>query len=393
MTELLISSFIKDKSNIENPTVRSAYGKMASIVGIICNLLISVGKITIGLVIGSVAITADGVNNFADASSSVISLLGFKMASKPADEEHPYGHGRYEYLSAMLVAVFVMVIGVELLGSGVEKIFNPGKVDFGIVTAVILIVSTMIKLWLMVFYKKIGTKINSKALLAASMDSRNDVIATLAVLIGSVLSQYTSLEADGYLGTAVALFILYSSIGLVKDTFDPMLGLAPDPKFVESIRQKIMSYPEVLGIHDLMIHDYGPRRQFGSVHVEMAAEGNSIEHHDIIDNIERDCMENLGLHIIIHYDPIVTSDAATNEFRAWLSTIVKEKLGTDLSIHDLRTVPGTSHTNAIFDIAAPYSFPMSDAELKKALREIVNEKYPNHYLVITVDRVHAYMPH
>lgn len=393
MTNFFVRKFVKNYMDAENPIVRSAYGKMASVVGIVCNLLIAIGKIVIGLVISSVAITADGVNNFADASSSVISLFGFKMASKPADEEHPYGHGRYEYLSAMLVAVFVMVIGVELLGSGVEKIFHPGKVDFGIVTAVILIISVFIKLWLMAFYKKIGTKINSKALLAASIDSRNDVIATLAVLTGSVLSYFTPLEADGYLGTAVALFILYSSIGLVKDTFDPMLGLAPDPEFVESIRQKIMSYPEVLGIHDLMIHDYGPQRQFGSVHVEMAAEGDAIAQHDIIDNIERDCLNELGLHIILHYDPIVTSDSATNELRAWLSATVKDKLSPDISIHDLRTVPGTTHTNVIFDVAAPFSYPLSDIELKKALRDIVNEKYPDHYLVITVDRMQAYMPH
>lgn len=393
MTNFFIRKFVKNHTDTENSAVRGAYGKMASVVGIVVNLMIALGKFIIGMIIGSVAITADGVNNFADASASVISLIGFKMASKPADEEHPYGHGRYEYLSAMLVAVFVMVIGVELLSSGMEKIFNPTRVDFGIVTAIILVVSVLAKLWLMIFYKKIGIKIDSKTLLAASVDSRNDVIATSAVLAGSLLSHFTPLEVDGYLGTAVALFILYSSIGLVKDTFDPMLGLAPDPKFVEKLRQKIMSYPEVLGVHDLMIHDYGPKRQFGSVHVEMAAEGDAIAQHDIIDNIERDCLADLGLHIIIHYDPIVTSDFATNELRKWLAATVKEKLSPDISIHDLRTVPGTTHTNVIFDVAAPYSFPMSDIELKKALRSIVNEKYPDHYLVITVDRMQAYMPH
>jgi len=260
-------------------------------------------------------------------------------------------------------------------------------VDFGIITALVLIVSILIKCWMFCFYRKIGKLIDSNALLATAADCRNDVIATSAILIGSIISHKTSFEADGYMGVAVAIFILYSGYGLVSDTLNPMLGRAPDAELVQMIRDKIMGYQEVMGIHDLLIHDYGPGRQFGSVHVEMAAEGNPILQHDIIDNIERDCLENMGLHIVIHYDPIVTSDEATNELRKWLSDIVKEKLDPTLAIHDLRTVPGTTHTNVIFDIEAPFDYKQSDIDLKESLRQLVSEKYPKHFLVITVDRV------
>ena len=393
ITHFLIQTFVKNPSDTQSIEMRGAYGKLASFVGIVCNLLIALGKIILGILIGSIAITADGVNNFSDASAGVIGLIGFKMASKPADAEHPYGHGRYEYLSALTVAVLVMVVGIELLGSSFDKILHPTEVDFGIVTAALLVVSILVKLWMMFFYRKIGRAIDSGVLLASSADSRNDVIATSAVLAGSLVSYFTPWQIDGYMGVGVAIFILYSSLGLIRDTLNPMLGMAPKPEFVEQIRQKIISYPEVLGIHDLLIHDYGPGRQFGSVHIEMAAEGDVMAHHDVIDNIERDCQRELGLHIIIHYDPIVTSDEATNQLRTWLKSMVKEKLGDDISIHDLRTVPGQTHTNVIFDVAAPYDYPMSDTQLKGKLHELMMDVYPNHYLVITVDRMHSYMPH
>ena len=393
VTNFLIKTFVKNPNDTKSVTVRGAYGKLASIVGISCNLAIALGKIILGILIGSMAITADGVNNFSDASAGVISLFGFRMASKPADAEHPYGHGRYEYISALTVAVLVMVIGIELLGSSFDKILHPTDVDFGIVTTILLVASILIKLWMLFFYRKIGKKIDSGVLLASSADSRNDVIATSAVLAGSLLSHFTSWQVDGYMGVGVAIFIMYSSLGLIRDTLNPMLGMAPKPEFVEEIRQKIISYPEVLGIHDLLLHDYGPGRQFGSVHVEMAAEGDVMFHHDVIDNIERDCQRELGLHIIIHYDPIVTSDVKTNQLRAWLKSEVKSKLGTDISVHDLRTVPGQTHTNVIFDVAAPYEYAMTDAQLKAAIQDLMKDKYPDHYLVITVERMHSYMPH
>ena len=393
MTELLIRMFVKNSNKTDDPAVRFSYGRLASFTGIVCNLIVSIGKILLGILIGSVAILADGINNMADASSSVISLIGFKLADRPADEEHPYGHGRYEYISALIVAMLVAVIGVELMKSSFDKILHPSSVKFNVISVIILSVSILVKFWMMCFYRKIGQKIDSGTLIAASVDSRNDVIATVAVLASLLISRFTSLEIDGYVGMAVALFILYSSYGLIRDTLNPMLGSAPNPEFVLKIRNKVMSYPEVLGIHDLLIHDYGPGRLFGSVHVEMAAEGDVMLHHDIIDNIERDCLSELGVHLIIHYDPIMTSDSQTNALRDWLSQKVKEELDPLISVHDLRTVPGASHTNVIFDVAVPYSFAMSDIEIKKRLREILECEYADHYAVITVDRMHAYMPH
>ena len=392
MNHFLIQKCIKEPHNIEDPTVRAAYGKLASVTGIICNLIISIGKLTLGLLVGSVSIAADGVNNLSDASASVISLFGFKLASRPADAEHPYGHGRYEYLSALLVAILVAVIGVELFKSSVSKIIEPTAVTFRAWTVIVLVASVMIKAWMLFFYRKIGKLIGSGTLLAAATDCRNDIVTTLAVLGGALISHYTSLEVDGYVGLGVALFILYSSYGLIRSTLDPMLGAAPDPVFVEKIRQKITSYPEVLGIHDLLIHDYGPGRQFGSVHIEMPAEGDVLYHHDIIDTIERECLRDLGLHIIIHYDPIVANDSTTGEIRRFLEDVVAQ-IDPELSIHDLRTASIKERVNLIFDVASPYHFPMTDADLKALIRQKVGARYPEYTLLITVDRMQSYMPH
>ncbi len=392
MTNFLIRKCIKEPQNIEEPAVRSAYGKLASVTGIVCNLMISIGKLTLGLLVGSVSIVADGVNNLSDASASVISLFGFKLASRPADAEHPYGHGRYEYLSALIVAILVAVIGVELFKSSVSKIIEPTAVAFKSWTVIVLVFSVLMKAWMLFFYHKIGKLIGSGALLAAAIDCRNDIVTTLAVLGGALISRYTSLEVDGYVGLGVALFILYSSYGLIRSTLDPMLGAAPDPVFVEKIRQKITAYPEVLGIHDLLIHDYGPGRQFGSVHIEMPAEGDVLYHHDMIDTIERDCLRDLGLHIIIHYDPIVTNDNTTGEIRRFLVDAVRQ-IDAELSIHDLRTASDGERVNLIFDVASPYHFPMSDADLKASIRQKVAQQYPEYTLLITIDRIQSYMPH
>ncbi len=392
MTDFLIRKWVKNYTCTQDAAVRGAYGRLASFTGIACNLVVAIGKILLGLLAGSVSIAADGFNNLSDASASVISYVGFRLAGRPADKEHPYGHGRYEYLTALVVAILVAVIGVELFKSGVEKIIEPESVSFGWLTVVVLSVSVVIKLWMYLFYRKIGKMIDSGTLLAAATDSRNDVITTLAVLVGALLSHYTSLELDGYVGLGVAIFILYSSYGMICSTLDPMLGAAPDPAVVEQIRQKISQYPEVLGVHDLLLHDYGPGRQFGSVHVEMSAEGDVILHHDIIDSIERECLKDLGLHIIIHYDPIVTSDSATKELRQWLKALVHE-VDPTLTIHDLRAAGGDDKLTLVFDVAAPYSLAMTDPELKGAIRRKVNEAYPNYTTIITVDRIQPYMPH
>lgn len=385
MTEILIKRFIKNYERTEDASVRAAYGKFAGFVGIICNVILFAAKIIVGTLSGSVSITADAVNNLSDASSSIISLLGFKMAEKPADEEHPYGHGRYEYLSGLTVAVLIIVIGVELLKSGIDKIFHPAAVSFSPVLAGVLLFSIAVKLWLMLFNKKTGQTINSSTLTATAADSRNDVITTLAVLAAAVISHFTPLELDGWIGVGVSVFILISGFGLIKDMIDPMLGSAPEPELVAKIRDKIMTYPGVIGMHDLLVHDYGPCRQFVSVHVEMPAEEDVIVSHDTIDNIEADFLKNEGIHMIVHYDPVLTRDTLTTELRSEVAGTVKA-LSPDLSIHDLRVVPGTTHTNLVFDCVAPYSLKMTDTELKNAITDEVRKLHPDFNCVITIDR-------
>ena len=392
MQNWLVKKFIKDYENTQDINVRASYGKLSGKIGILCNVFLFIGKFLAGTVSGSVSITADAVNNLSDAASSIISLIGFKMAEKPADEDHPYGHARYEYLSGLTVAVMIILIGFELFKTGFDKVLHPTAVDFSVISAVVLLISILIKLWMSLFNKSLGKKINSSALEATAADSRNDVISTAAVLSASVISHFLKINLDGYMGIAVAVFILYSGIGLVKDTLDPLLGKAPDPELVDYIQNKILSYDGVLGTHDLMIHDYGPGRKFASVHVEMAAEEDVLKSHDVIDNIERDFLANDSLNIIVHFDPIVTKDAIVNDLRSWLLEQVKS-IDNRLSIHDLRVVPGTTHTNLIFDCVMPNSLNLSPSELKLKIRKLVNDKYPNYYCVITVDSSYAAMPH
>ncbi len=385
MGEILTRLFIKNRENTSDPAVRGAYGKLCGIVGVACNLILFFLKLLVGTLSGSVAITADAVNNLSDASSSIISLIGFKLSEKPADDEHPYGHGRYEYLSALTVAVLVLVIGIETLGSGIDKILHPTGVQFGIFPVAVLAASIGAKLWMALFNNKIGKKINSTALIATAKDSRNDVISTTAVLISSAVSHYTALELDGWMGVAVALFILYSAIGLIKDAVSPLLGTPPSAELVSAVNEKITSYPGVLGTHDLIIHDYGPGRKFASVHVEMAAEADVLESHDVIDNIERDLYREYAIFTSIHYDPVVTADNRVEQLRHSINEILAE-LGEGITMHDLRIVPGASHTNVIFDCVLPRSSKMSEGEFKTYVSNNVAKKHENHYCVITVDR-------
>mgnify|MGYP003376365933 FL=1 len=392
MQNWLVKKFVHDYENVHDINVRASYGKLSGKVGIFCNAFLFAVKFIMGTISGSVSITADAVNNLSDAASSVISLIGFKMAEKPADEDHPYGHARYEYLSGLTVAVMIILIGFELFTTSFDKVIHPSTVDFSIVLVIVLAVSILIKLWMAFFNKSLGKKINSSALEATAADSRNDVISTSAVLVAAVISHFFKINLDGYMGIAVAVFILYSGIGLVKDTLDPLLGKAPEPELVDYIQKKILSYDGVLGTHDLMIHDYGPGRKFASVHVEMAAEGDVLKSHDVIDNIERDFLSKDNLNIIVHYDPIVTKDDIVNDFRSWLMEQVKS-IDPHLSIHDLRIVPGNSHTNLVFDCVMPHCINMSPSELKAEIRRLVNIKYPNYYCIITIDSSYAAMPH
>lgn len=391
MTQWLMKTFIKNSQNTKDSAVRSAYGRMASLMGVGCNALLALGKFLIAILSGSVSIMADAVNNLSDAASSIISLLGFKMAAKPADVEHPYGHARYEYLAGLTVAVLIMIIGVELLKSSLDKVLHPAPVLFSWLTVGILSASILVKLWMAGFYRGVGKAISSQTLIAASADSRNDVITTLAVLLAALASHFFKLELDGYIGLAVAAYILYSGFGLVRDTLDPLLGTAPDPAFVREIRERIMGYPGVLGTHDLMIHDYGPGRRFGSVHVEMPAEADILHSHDVIDNIERDFLSERQLHMIVHLDPIVTKDQQVLDLRRWLAEEVKT-IHPELSIHDLRMVKGHSHTNVIFDCVRPPDLQMSDHYLKQALSALLAKKNPKYYAVITLDESYAAIP-
>ena len=388
MTEWLVRRFVKNHDNVTDPDVRTAYGKFASIVGIICNALLSGAKAVIGLLTGSIAIVADAMNNLSDASSNIISLLGFKLASKPADDEHPYGHGRFEYLSGLSVAVLIVVIGVELLRSSIDKIINPSPADFSIVAVAILVMSILVKLWMAVFNKSIGKRISSTTLMATAADSRNDVIATGAVLVCTIISAATGLDLDGWAGLGVSAFILWSGISLVKDATDPLLGTAPDPEFVKAIEQKILSYPGVLGTHDLIIHDYGPGRVFASAHVEMPAELDPLESHDTIDNIEKALLAEDRLLISLHYDPIVTSNSAVKEMRDWLAGAVKT-IDPRLTVHDVRLVPGPTHTNVIFDCVRPHNFDLSSTELKERICAMMEEHDPTACCVITVEEAFA----
>lgn len=390
MTSFLIRLFIRRREDVQDACVRLSYGNLAGITGIVCNVLLCAIKFFTGLFTGSISITADAVNNLSDASSSVITLLGFKLAGKPADPEHPYGHARMEYLAGLVVSFVILLIGVQLAGESVQKILHPAAATFGIVPAVMLVFSILVKLWMAGFYRSIGKKIDSTTLLAASADSRNDVISTGAVLLALLISAWTDLDLDGWMGMAVALFILYSGIGLIKDTLDPLLGRAPSEDLTQRVEEKILSYEGILGTHDLMVHDYGPGQCFASVHVEMSAEMNVMRSHDIIDTIERDFHEQDHIHLVIHYDPIETGSEAVGTMRQWVTERV-HAVSPLLSIHDFRMVKGELHTNLIFDVAAPSSYESTDAEIKQQIQRSVQENAngETYYCVITVDRSYA----
>ena len=385
MTEWLVRHFVKDHEKADDPAVRMRYGQFAGIVGIICNIALCLGKGAIGLIAGSVSIVADALNNLSDAASNVISLLGFKLASKPADPGHPYGHGRYEYLSGLAVAVVIVIIGVELIQTSIDKVLNPTATEFSLAVVAVLALSILVKLWMAVFNRTIGHRISSTTLEATAVDSRNDVISTGVVLVCAIVSHLTGIDLDGIVGIAVGAFIVYSGAQLVRDTVNPLLGQAPDPALVSHIQNKILGYPGVLGTHDLMVHDYGPGRQFASAHVEMAAEADPMESHDLIDNIEQDFKEDDGLIVTLHYDPIVTDDPEVKDLRNQINALVKT-IDARLSIHDLRTVPGPTHTNVIFDCVKPADFDMDDEDLRARIAALVAADHPQAICKITIDQ-------
>lgn len=388
MIYLLIRLFIKDYKNTENPAVRTAYGKLAGWVGIFCNIILFGIKYFVGSVTRSISITADAINNLSDAGSSIISLIGFKLAGKPADKEHPYGHGRYEYVSALIVSVIVFYIGLELFKTSIDKVMNPSLINMTPYATVVLIISIIVKLYMCLYNYLIGKKIESKTLKAAAADSRNDIISTTAVLIALYFNKKYDANIDGLIGVGVSLFIIISGFNLIRKTINPLLGLAPDKELVDYIQHKIMSYPGVLGTHDLIIHDYGPGRCFASVHVEVAAEDEILETHDCIDNIERDFFSEDNINLIIHMDPIVTADEIVSDLRTWLSKEIK-LIDPLLSIHDVRLVPGNTHTNIIFDCVVPDDVMLSYDDIRERITNKINKKFDNYYTAITFDSSYA----
>lgn len=370
-----------------NPTAqeRSKIGRLSGFVGLFCNILLFIGKLAIGILSGSVSITADAMNNLSDASSSIVTLIGFKLAEKPADSDHPYGHARYEYLSGLAVAALIIVIGFELAKSSIDKIINPSPVTLSAPLVLVLVASIVVKLWLSLFNKKLGNLIHSSALQAASADSRNDVIATTAVLLAAILESITQWQLDGFFGLGVAGFILYSGCMLAKETINPLLGEAASPELRSLIVETISAHPKILGYHDLMVHDYGPGQRFASLHVEMDHKEDPFACHEVIDDLERECLNQHNVHLVIHYDPIVTDDenltGIRNQVLALLTTFDSR-----LNLHDFRMVQGNEHTNLIFDVSLPDDLKGQKSAIITYLETQLKEQNgQTYYTVITFD--------
>ena len=385
MTKLLLRLFVKDHTKPKEPKVRTAVGKLSGVVGIISNLVLFAMKLLVGTVSGSVAITADAMNNLSDAASAIVTLIGFKLAEKPADEDHPYGHARYEYLSGLAVAAMIIIIGFELGKTSFEKILAPTAVEFSLPVAIVLVGSIAVKLWLGLFNKKLGKYINSSALLATAADSRNDAISTAAVLAAALIELLTQWRVDGYMGLAVALFILYSGAMLAKETISPLLGETASPELRELIVSVVIAQPKVLGYHDLMVHDYGPGQRFASMHVEMDQQEDPLECHELIDNLERECLARHNVHLVLHYDPVVIGDAELDRMRDVVQQILRQQ-DSRISVHDFRSVRGKEHTNLVFDVALPAELMSRKKQIKKQLDEnLAQQEQGKYYTVITFD--------
>ena len=390
MIEFLIRRFVPDWQQVQRTDVRERYGTLAAAVGILSNIFLCIIKGLIGLFSGSIAVTADAVNNLSDAGSSVITLLAFKIAGKPADEEHPYGHARMEYISGMAVSFIIILLGLELIGSSFEKILHPEEVGVSALTYLVLIVSIAVKLWQGMFNRNLGKRISSEALQATAADSLNDVFSTGAVLLSTLVYQFTAIPIDGWVGMLVAIFITVSGVKLIMETGSPLLGQAPDPQMVRELEEKITAYDGVIGIHDLQVHNYGPGRVFATVHVEVPANRDILVSHDIIDNIERDFQRDMGIQLVIHLDPVVTGDERLNQLHAQVQQIVAG-IDSNLSMHDFRAVFGPTHTNLVFDVVVPPGFSLSDSELSRRIEQQV-QTLGSYFCVITVDHNYAYFP-
>lgn len=387
MTEFICKLFIKDKDNIKDTRVRAAYGMMASIIGIVCNVILATGKYIVGALFGAISLQADGINNMSDAISQIVSLVSFKMASKPADRDHPFGHARMEYVGSMIVSFFILLIGWELLRGSAEKIFgNAAKTTFSWIMIIVLGISVLVKIWLWYFNTRLAKKIDSSVLRATGTDSLADAVATVAVMVAMLVIKFTGIDIDGYMGVAVAMLIFVAGIRILNETKNSILGSSPDPEVVDNIKRVVSEFPDALGIHDMVVHNYGPGRTIATLHIEVDGSKCVFESHDMIDLIEQRLKNELGIESNIHMDPIVTDDEEVNALRALVLQKVRE-IDARLDIHDFRFVRGVSHSNLIFDISAPFELKMSDAAIMDAVLKKVQEHDDKFLTVTTVDRV------
>ena len=384
MIELLARWFIPHRDNTADGAVRRAYGTLCGAVGIGLNVLLFIGKFFAGQLSGSIAVTADAFNNLSDAGSSAVTLLGFRLAGKKPDPDHPFGHGRIEYISGLIVAGLILLMGVELAKSSFDKILHPEEVTFSALALVILAVSVAVKLYMWHYNRRIGGKIRSAAMEATASDSLSDAAATSAVLLAMLIGRWTGLAVDGYVGMVVALFILFSAYKAAKETLSPLLGQAPDPELVQHIRDIVEEHDTVVGIHDLVVHDYGPGRQRVSLHAEVPASGDILQLHDVIDNIERELHEKLHVQAVIHMDPIVTDDETVDALRRQVAELVRQ-VEPRMTVHDLRVIRGTTHTNLVFDAVLPLDAAITPAEAGRRIREKVAELDGDYYAVVTVE--------
>ena len=385
MVTLLTKIFIRDSKNTSSPAVRQAYGMLCGTVGIVLNLLLFAGKFFAGLLSGSIAITADAFNNLSDAGSSIITLIGFRMAGQKPDPGHPFGHGRIEYISGFLVSLLILVMALELIKNSVEKILHPQELTFSTVIVVILAVSSLVKCYMALYNARIGRQIDSAAMKATATDSLSDMLATTVVLAATLTAHYAKLSIDGYCGVLVGLFILYAGFQAARDTLNPLLGQAPDPAFVKQIEEIVMSYDTILGIHDLIVHNYGPGRVLISLHAEVSADGNLLKLHDTIDLAEHRLHSELGCSAVIHMDPVCIHDEQTQRLKI-MAQHVLSTIDERLTLHDFRIVTGPTHTNLIFDVVTPYDFDYSDAGLCELINRRLKEQDASYCAVIEVDK-------
>jgi len=391
MINLLVKTFVKDAGNVQDPQVRQRYGTLSGAVGIFLNLLLSAGKMIAGLITGSIAITADAFNNLTDAGSSVVTLVGFRMAGKQADDDHPFGHGRIEYLSGLAVSVVILLVGLELAKSSVEKIIHPEQVEFSWLSAGILIAAICVKLWMSYFNRSLSRRIGSAAMAATATDSLSDAVATSAVLLSAIIGKFTGVNIDAWAGILVALFILRAGWGAAKDTLNPLLGQSPDPELVRDIERTVLAHHQVVGIHDMIIHDYGPGRSMMSLHAEVPIGSDIMEVHDEIDAIERELKAKYRIDASIHMDPIVTGDETISKARKMVAELVRE-VDPAMTIHDFRMTSGPRHRNLIFDVVVPYSVKSTDEEVRREIERKIRAADPNSFAVIQIDRAYTQEP-